>query len=47
MNEPQLVIYNIKETILKFLNDDFGWQSVKYIKVYGVFVFGPLKIQLD
>ena len=36
MNEPQVVIYNIKETILKFLNDDFGWQIVIYIKLYGL-----------
>lgn len=26
MNEPQIAVYNIKETILKFLNDDIGWQ---------------------
>ena len=36
MNEPQIIINNIKETISKFLNDDFGWQSVIYIRVYRV-----------
>jgi len=36
MNEPQIVVYNIKETVLKFLNDDIGWQSVIDIRVYGV-----------
>ena len=39
MNEPQIVIYNIKETILKFLNDDIGWQRVIYIRVYGFQIF--------
>jgi len=36
MNESQIIMYNIKETISKFLNDDFGWQSVIYIRVYRV-----------
>ena len=30
---------NIKETILKFLNDDIGWQRVIYIRVYGFQIF--------
>ena len=35
----KLQYINVKETILKFLNDDIGWQRVIYIRVYGFQIF--------